>query len=48
MTVATAALAVWAVWLWLLMPMYSGKNLERTAYGVCEGKQLVMLKEGRI
>lgn len=47
MTVATAALAVWAVWLWLLMPMYSGKNLERTAYGVCEGKQLVMLKDSR-
>ena len=47
MTVATAALAVWAVWLWLLMPMYSGKNLERTAYGVCEGKQLVMLKDCR-
>ena len=47
MTVTTAALAAWAVWLWLLMPMYSGKNLERTAYGVCEGKQLVMLKDSR-
>ncbi len=49
MTAALAALAValgtWAVVLWAGKPLDAGSEMERTSYGVREGKQLVMLRD---
>lgn len=49
MTAALAALAValgtWAAVLWAGKPSGADSDMERTAYGVREGKQLVMLRD---
>ena len=44
---ATIATAVWAALAWLYPPSGTAGSMQRTAYGVQEGRQLVMLRDSR-